>query len=164
MVEPEANGQVHTDFQQIEKVQSHLCSGCAVGAIGSGTITDIAKHACHRFELASGASVPLLAYQTANSVSAYTSNMAPTFVQGVKRTLPSRYPDALVCDLETRRDAPYAMTAAGVGDLLAAAVSFADWYLAYCLGMDATYTPLAETLMGSLGDALLELAPNMCST
>jgi glycerol dehydrogenase-like iron-containing ADH family enzyme len=37
-----------------------------------------------------------------------------------------RYPDALVCDLETLRDAPYAMTAAGVGDLLVAGVSFAD--------------------------------------
>jgi glycerol-1-phosphate dehydrogenase [NAD(P)+] len=97
-------------------------------------------------------------YQTASSVSAYTSNMAPTFADGVKRTLPSRYPDALVCDLETLRDTPYAMTAAGVGDLLAAGVSFADWCLAHSLGLDDAYTPRAETLMGPLSETLLNLA------
>jgi len=155
---PDAAGQVHTDLEQIGRVQTRLRSGCAVLALGSGTITDIAKHACHRFEQASGATVPLVVFQTANSVSAYTSNMAPTFVDGVKRTLPSRYPEALVCDLETLRDAPYAMAAAGVGDLLAAGVSFADWYLAHSLGLDPTYSPLAESLMGSLDDTLLELA------
>ncbi len=51
------------------------------------------------------------------------------------------------------------MTAAGVGDLLVAGVSFADWYLAFRLGMDEGYTPLAETMMGSLGEELLELGP-----
>jgi glycerol-1-phosphate dehydrogenase [NAD(P)+] len=50
------------------------------------------------------------------------------------------------------------MTAAGVGDLLAAGVSFADWYLAHSLGLDHAYTPLAETLMGPLSETLLNLA------
>jgi glycerol-1-phosphate dehydrogenase [NAD(P)+] len=127
-------------------------------SIGSGTITDIAKHACRRYEQTSDASIPFVVYQTANSVSGYTSNMAPTFVDGVERTLPSRYPDALVRDLETLRDAPYAMTAADVGDLLGAAVSFADWHLAHCLGLDDSYTPLAKTLMGSLDGTLLNIA------
>jgi len=159
IVEPDASGHVHTDLEQIGRVQARLVPGCAVVAVGSGTITDIAKHACHQFEQAAGESIPFVAYQTANSVSAYTSNMAPIFVRGVKRTQPSRYPDALVCDLETLRDAPFTMTAAGVGDLLAAGVSFADWYLAFRLGMDDSYTPLAETLMGSLGEDMLDLAP-----
>jgi glycerol-1-phosphate dehydrogenase [NAD(P)+] len=158
---PDATGQVHTDFGQIEHVQSRLRPGCSVLSVGSGTITDITKHACHRYEQASGKSIPFVVYQTANSVSAYTSNMAPTFVDGVKRTLPSRYPDALICDLETLRDAPYAMTAAGVGDLLGAAVSFADWHLAHGLGLDDTYTPLAERLMGPLDGGLIDLAPQI---
>ena len=96
-----------------------------------------------------------MVYQTANSVSAYTSNMAPVFVDGVKRTMPSRYPDVLVCDLETLRDAPAEMTAAGVGDLLAAFSSYADWWLAYRLGMDPTYTEFAQTLMGPLDEIFL---------
>jgi glycerol-1-phosphate dehydrogenase [NAD(P)+] len=158
VAKPDATGQVHTDLDQIQHVRSRLRPGCAVLSVGSGTITDIAKHACHRFEEDAGARIPFVVYQTANSVSAYTSNMAPTFVDGVKRTLPSRYPDALVCDLETLRDAPYAMTAAGVGDLLAAGVSFADWYLAFRLGLDDAYSPLAETLMGPLDGTLLGLA------
>jgi glycerol-1-phosphate dehydrogenase [NAD(P)+] len=158
---PDATGQVHTDFARIESVQSRLRKGSAVLSVGSGTVTDIAKHACHRFEQNSGAVTPFVVYQTANSVSAFTSNMAPTLVEGVKRTLPSRYPDALVCDLETLRDAPYAMTAAGVGDLLAASVSLADWYLAHSLGLDDSYSPLAETLLGPLDETLLTLAPRV---
>jgi glycerol-1-phosphate dehydrogenase [NAD(P)+] len=158
---PDRTGQVHTDLEQIGHVQAGLREGCAVLSVGSGTITDVAKHACHRFEQDSGARIPFVVFQTAHSVNAFTSNMALTLVDGVKRTLPSRYPDALVCDLETLRDAPYAMTAAGVGDLLAAGVSFADWRLAHSLGLDESYTPLAETMMGRLGATLEHLAPSV---
>jgi glycerol-1-phosphate dehydrogenase [NAD(P)+] len=158
VVQPDATGQVHTDLERIARVQARLHAGCAVLALGSGTVTDIAKHACFLREMDSGQPIPFVVFQTANSVSAYTSNMAPVFVDGVKRTLPSRFPDALVGDLETLRDAPKAMTAAGVGDLLAAGVSFADWYLAYRLGQDDSYTPLAESLMAGLDSALPGIA------
>ena len=151
-LEPDATGQVHTDFAQIERVKSQLRSEMAVLSVGSGTVTDVAKHACHLYQQAHSSALPFVVYQTANSVSAYTSNMAPVFMDGVKRTLPSRYPDVLVCDLETLRDAPKAMTVAGVGDLLAAFGSYADWYLAWRLGIDSTYNPFAETLMGPLDD------------
>jgi glycerol-1-phosphate dehydrogenase [NAD(P)+] len=125
-------------------------------AVGSGTVTDVAKHASYLYQQEHGcAPLPFVVYQTANSVSAYTSNMAPVFVDGVKRTLPSRYPDVLVCDLETLRDAPLAMTVAGVGDLLAAFGSYADWWLAYRLGLDSSYTEFAQTLMGPLDKILL---------
>ncbi|HWQ15822.1 MAG TPA: iron-containing alcohol dehydrogenase [Roseiflexaceae bacterium] len=155
---PDETGGVHTTMPQIAAVQSRLRPGVAVVGLGSGSVADIAKHACHRFEQDTGAHIPLVLVQTANSVSAFTSNMAPVFVDGVKRTLPSRYPDALVCDLETLRDAPYAMTAAGVGDLLAAFVSLPDWYLAHRLGMDPSYTPLPQTLMGPLDEIFLTAA------
>lgn len=154
-LEPEHGDQVHTDFTQIKRVQALLQPNTAVVSIGSGTITDIAKHACYLFEQEHGPKLPFVVYQTANSVSAYTSNMAPVFVDGVKRTLASRYPDVLVCDLETLCDAPYAMTAAGVGDLLAACSSFADWYLAHRFGLDSSYSTLPQTLTGPLGQTLL---------
>jgi glycerol-1-phosphate dehydrogenase [NAD(P)+] len=128
-------------------------------AVGSGTVTDIAKHACYVYQKEQKIDfLPFVVYQTANSVSAYTSNMAPTFVDGVKRTLPSRYPDVLICDLKTLRDAPLAMTVAGVGDLLAAFGSYADWWLAHRLGLDTTYTEFAQTLMGPLDEIFLEHA------
>lgn len=158
-LEADATGQVHTDFGRINKVLALLSPATAVLAVGSGTVTDIAKHAAYQFARQDGQRpLPFVVYQTANSVSAYTSNMAPVFVEGVKRTLPSRYPDVLVCDLETLRDAPAEMTAAGVGDLLAAFGSYADWWLAYRLGLDGTYSQFAETLMGPLDEIFLEQA------
>lgn len=149
------SGQVHTDMPHIREVQASLSRGCSVLSVGSGVVTDITKHGCFLYGQQTGESVPFVVYQTANSVSAYTSNMAPTFVDGVKRTLDSRYPDALICDLETLRDAPAEFTAGGVGDMLAVFVSFPDWYLAHALGMDSTYSELAKNLVGPLDEILL---------
>jgi len=161
-LEPDSTGQVHTDFSQINSVKARLQETSSVLSVGSGTVTDVAKHACHVYQQEQGIQpLPFVVYQTANSVSAYTSNMAPTFVDGVKRTLPSRYPDVLICDLETLRDAPHAMTVAGVGDLLAAFGSYADWWLAYRLGLDKTYTEFAQTLMGPLDEIFLEQAEGL---
>jgi glycerol-1-phosphate dehydrogenase [NAD(P)+] len=161
-LEPDSTGQVHTDFSQINSVKARLQENSSVLSVGSGTVTDIAKHACHVYQQEQGMRpLPFVVYQTANSVSAYTSNMAPTFVDGVKRTLPSRYPDMLICDLETLRDAPHEMTAAGVGDLLASFGSYADWWLAYRLGMDKSYTEFAQTLMGNLEEIFLKQAEGL---
>jgi glycerol-1-phosphate dehydrogenase [NAD(P)+] len=160
---PDESGQVHTDMPHIRLVQKSLSPGCAVLSIGSGVVTDIAKHGCFLYQQETGAKVPFVVYQTANSVSAFTSNMSPTFVDGVKRTLDSRYPDALICDLETLRDAPLEMTVGGVGDMLAVFVSFPDWYLAQRLGMDSTYSELAKNLVGPLDELLLEHAEGIRS-
>lgn len=161
-LEPDDIGQVHTDVAQINFVKARLQTKSAVLSVGSGTVTDIAKHACYVYQQEkNNQPLPFVVYQTANSVSAYTSNMAPTFVDGVKRTLPSRYPDVLICDLETLRDAPRSMTVAGVGDLLAAFGSYADWWLAYRLGLDNTYTEFAQTLMGPLDEVFLEQAEGL---
>ena len=161
-LEPDGTGQVHTDFPQINSVKARLQTNSGVLSVGSGTVTDIAKHACYTYQQEQGLQpLPFVVYQTANSVSAYTSNMAPTFVDGVKRTLPSRYPDVLICDLETLRDAPRSMTVAGVGDLLAAFGSYADWWLAYRLGLDKTYTEFPQILMGSLDEIFLEQAAGL---
>src|SRR5215211_3858759 len=161
-LEPDRTGQVHTDFAQINFVKARLQAHAGVLSIGSGTVTDIAKHACYVYQQEQNTQpLPFVVYQTANSVSAYTSNMAPTFVDGVKRTLPSRYPDVLICDLETLRDAPQAMTVAGVGDLLAAFGSYADWWLAHRLGLDNTYSEFAQSLMGPLDEIFLEQAKGL---
>jgi glycerol-1-phosphate dehydrogenase [NAD(P)+] len=158
---PDASGQVHTEMKRIQGVTQRIQPECAVISLGSGVVTDIAKHACYLVEQAGGGKIPFLVVQTANSVSAYTSNMAPVFVDGVKRTLPSRYPDALICDLQTLCDAPLEMTRAGVGDMLAAFVSLADWYLAVKLGIDPAYNPLPEALLDNLYPVLLAAAEDI---
>jgi glycerol-1-phosphate dehydrogenase [NAD(P)+] len=154
-MKPDASGQVHTDMPHIREVRACLSPGCSVLSVGSGVVTDIAKHGSFLYQEETGQQVPYVVFQTANSVSAYTSSMSPTFIDGVKRTLDSRYPDALVCDLETLRDAPHEMTSGGVGDMLAVYVSFPDWSLAHRLGMDPDYTELAKNLIGPLDELLL---------
>jgi glycerol-1-phosphate dehydrogenase [NAD(P)+] len=158
---PDKSGQVHTEMPRIKGVQARLTPGCAVLSIGSGVVTDIAKHACYLCQQETAQKIPFAEIQTANSVSAFTSNMAPTFVDGVKRTLDSRYPNALICDLETLRDAPKEMTAAGVGDMLAVFVSIPDWILANRLGLDNTYSELAKQLLGPIDEALSSCADNI---
>jgi glycerol-1-phosphate dehydrogenase [NAD(P)+] len=152
---PDQTGQVHTDMPHILAVKAHLTATTSVLSVGSGVVTDVAKHASYLFEQDNGTHVPFVVYQTANSVSAYASDMAPVFVDGVKRTLASRYPDGLVADLETLRDAPKEMTVAGVGDLLAAFISFPDWFLAQKMGFDPHYNQLPQTLMGPLDEIFL---------
>jgi glycerol-1-phosphate dehydrogenase [NAD(P)+] len=155
IAEPDASGQVHADMHHVRIVQSRLEPGAAVLSVGSGTVTDIAKHASFLKEQESGERAPLVFFPTANSVTAYSSNMAPLFVEGVKRTEPSRYPDALVADLETLADAPRDMTVAGVGDLLAFYVSQPDWYLAHRLGLGEGYNALPAALLGGLDGIVL---------
>ncbi len=48
-LEPDATGQVHTDFAQIGRVQAQIQPGMAVLSVGAGTVTDVAKHACHEY-------------------------------------------------------------------------------------------------------------------
>jgi glycerol-1-phosphate dehydrogenase [NAD(P)+] len=157
----DATGQVHTDMRRIEAVKDRLQPGTAVISIGSGTVTDIAKHACYLYQKADGEHVPFISFQTANSVSAFTSNMAPVFLRGIKRTLESCYPDALVCDLETLCDAPAAMTVAGVGDLLPIYTGYPDWYLAGRLGMEASFNEFVAELLGPIDDILLFYAQDI---
>ena len=70
-LEPDSAGQVHTDFPQINFVKAHLQANSAVLSVGSGTVTDIAKHACYVFQQEQTIQpLPFVVYQTANSVSA----------------------------------------------------------------------------------------------
>ncbi|MDP8931510.1 MAG: iron-containing alcohol dehydrogenase [Actinomycetota bacterium] len=125
-----------TTPQHISRVVGELRSGQAVLALGSGTITDITKHAVYLYESEPGRSPPLLVgVPTANSVVAYASSLAVVLKGGVKRTLPSRLPDALVLDTQTLGDAPYAYRLGGVGDCSVVMTSFADLYLASVTGM-----------------------------
>jgi len=155
LLQADEGGQVHADMRRVNWVKENLQPGSLVLAVGSGSVTDITKHACFLYQQETNQKLPFVVYQTANSVTAFTSNQAVLFVDGVKRTQSSRYPDVLICDLETLRDAPYEMTVGGVGDLLARYVSIPDWYLAYRFGMDSSYTDLPKQMLGPLDEILL---------
>ena len=80
-------------------------AGCIV-SVGSGTITDLAKDASMR-----AGDIPFVVVQTAASVNAFSDDMAVLLRDGVKRTVPSRWPDVVIVDVDVlastpARDAP----------------------------------------------------------
>lgn len=156
----DAYGLVHADFEQVERVHSALAPGMALVALGGGTVTDIAKHAAYLYD-EQHATEPRSVYiccQTANSVTAYAASMAVLLKDGVKRTVSSRYPTAILSDLRVLASAPKEMTTAGVGDCCARFVAYGDWYLASVLGLVNIYSEVPLALLDNLDVILLENA------
>ena len=152
-----AGVELHADEDAVEAAAIEAAgAGCLVG-VGSGTICDIGKAAAARV------GVPYVVVQTANSVNAFSDDMAVLLVNGVKRTTPSRWPHALVVDLEVIADAPVRLNHAGVGELVAMFTAPADWRLASLVGMDPTFDHRVVGLFRDGGDALLEAATGMAS-
>ncbi|MDQ6643752.1 MAG: iron-containing alcohol dehydrogenase [Chloroflexota bacterium] len=156
-------GLVHADFEQVHFVHKAILPGDALVALGSGTLTDIAKHAAylHDQEHIEQKNIVYICCQTANSVTAFAANMAVLLKDGVKRTIPSRYPTAIISDLRVLASAPDVMTYAGLGDCCARFVAYGDWYLASALGMVNFYSEVPLALLGNLGEVLMEHAADI---
>lgn len=149
------DGLVHADLPNVEVARTAIgAQPATVVALGSGSVCDVTKHAAYLAEQVDHASVTFVAVPTAVSVTAFTSSLAVLLVDGVKRVRPSRFPDAVVCDLETLMAAPSALTRAGLGDCCARFVSYGDWYLAHELGLVDLYS---ETPLALMGEELDEL-------
>jgi glycerol-1-phosphate dehydrogenase [NAD(P)+] len=147
--------ELHADAEAIaDAVAASRGAGILV-SVGSGTICDIAKEASRELDL------PHVVVQTANSVNAFSDDMAVLLIHGVKRTVPSRWPDALVVDLTVLADAPPALNRAGVGELTAMFTAPADWRLAAAVGLDPTWDRRVVNLFRDGADALLEAAPHV---
>src|SRR5437588_282335 len=100
-LEHDEYGLVHAEFEDVEGILWGLEPGTALIALGSGTVTDIAKHAAYLYDQQHPEQSPIvyICIPTANSVTAYAANMAVLLKDGVKRTFPSRYPTAIISDL-----------------------------------------------------------------
>ena len=72
--------------------------------------------------------------QTADSVNGFADPFSVLLRDGVKRTTPTRWPDALVIDPTVLASAPAEMNVSGLGDQMAMFTATADWYLASLLG------------------------------
>jgi glycerol-1-phosphate dehydrogenase [NAD(P)+] len=151
------DGGLHADAAAIAEVVSAAAGAGCVVAVGSGTICDIAKEASRTID------APFVVVQTANSVNAFSDDMAVLLINGVKRTMPSRWPDVLVIDLTILADAPAALNRAGVGELAAMFTAPADWRLAEVFGMDPTWDRRVVDLFRSGATALQDAAPRATS-
>lgn len=141
--------ELHADAAALAEADAALAGAAVAVSIGSGTITDIVKDASFR------AGIPFVAVQTAVSVNAFSDDMAVLLRDGVKRTVPSHWPDALIVDLQVIADAPAVMNRAGFGELTAMFTAPADWYLATAVGADDSYDPDVVALFRDRGERLL---------
>lgn len=118
-------------------------------SVGSGVIGDLGKW------LAGDRELPFVVVGTAASMNGYASaNVAPT-LNGLKSLVRARPPVAVLADPRVIAGAPYEMTAAGLGDILAKSVSSADWRLNHILFGDY-YCPRAVGLIEQIEPLYME--------
>ncbi|MBC7518742.1 MAG: iron-containing alcohol dehydrogenase [Microbacteriaceae bacterium] len=142
------HGHLLADDESIDCAAIAVAEADCVVTIGGGTITDIGKVATSRRE-----NLPLIVVQTAASVDGFTDNVSVILRNGVKRTIPSRWPDVVIADTTTISEAPEAMNSAGLGEVLSLYTAPADWQLAAQFGLDTTFhqTP-RDLLLAFAGD------------
>lgn len=148
--------ELHADEAASAELDRYMAGvGCVV-SVGSGTITDLAKDASMR-----AGGIPFVVVQTAASVNAFSDDMAVLLRDGVKRTVPSRWPDIVIADDDVLASTPHTMHLAGFGELCSMFTAPGDWYLATAIGMDASYDPEIVALFREGADGVLDSAARL---
>jgi len=139
---------VHASQSTLEKIKHSLAAfdfaSTAFVALGSGTITDLLKHAL--YEMAPCDNL-FICIPTALTVTAYTSHFSVIDINGIKRTRPSQNSQAVFWIEPLLQAAPMRLTRAGYGDLLACFCAQGDWFLAHKLGIAKSYNETAHQMM-----------------
>ncbi len=116
----------------------------AVIAVGSGVLNDTAKIlAAHRH-------VPDLIVGTAPSMDGFGSGSSSMERGGLKVSMESKCPDAVIGEASVLASSPAHMIRSGIGDMLAKHVSIVEWKIAEVLVGD----PFCGTVAGIVRDSL----------
>lgn len=121
------HGLLHADETAVSFVESHMGHPDLLLAVGSGTIHDITRFVATTYHL------PFVSIPTAASVDGFLSSIAAMTWQGIKKSFPAKPPIALVADSTVLANAPYRLTASGVGDLLGKYICLFDWKVSHLL-------------------------------
>lgn len=142
---------LHADEPVLATAAEAVAGADCVVTVGSGTITDIGKVATDR-----AGGLPLVVVQTAASVDGFTDNVSVVLRDGVKRTIPSRWPDVILTDVDVVAGAPSELNLAGFGEMMSTFCAPADWRLAAATGVDDGFHPAVTDLLGSLSGDLTD--------
>lgn len=148
---------LHADDYVLDRATESVRDAQLVVTVGGGTVTDVGKWACSR----GSRLIPLVVVQTAASVDGFTDDVSVVLRNGVKRTLPTRWPDVVVADLGVIADAPPVMNRAGYGEMLSMFTAPADWFLASRLGLDPSFHDAPVTLLGIAGKGMETWSPGV---
>jgi glycerol-1-phosphate dehydrogenase [NAD(P)+] len=123
-----------------DRLAVELPAGDVLVAVGSGVVNDLSKW------IAGERRVPYAVYATAASMNGYSAaNVAPA-VGGVKTLFRARAPAAIAADPVVIENAPFELTASGLGDAIAKPVSTADWLVNHRLLGEEFSRPVAEII------------------
>jgi glycerol-1-phosphate dehydrogenase [NAD(P)+] len=118
-------------------------------AAGSGVVSDLTKwmaYECGR---------PYVAVATAASMNGYAAaNVAPS-IKGIKSLVRAQAPAAIMASPRVIAAAPYEMTAAGIGDVIAKPVSVSDWCVNHIL-LDEHFCPVCADAISAIEPMYLE--------
>lgn len=154
LVISEPDSIVHCTPEIAAKIQARFEGVDCVVGVGSGTICDLNKYAT--FYADQENPLPLIIVQTALSVNAFSDNSSVMLINGVKRTVHSRYPTILIIDLDIVTAAPPEMNVSGYGDLIATWTAPVDWYLGYTIGMGGNFHTAPSDMIRTQCERLLE--------
>jgi len=125
-------------------------------AVGSGVINDTGKI------LASAKNVPNIIVATAPSMDGFASATSSMERSGLKVSLNSKCPDAVIGEAEILAKAPVHMIRSGIGDMLAKYVSIAEWQIANLVVGDFYCETIAQIVANAL-DLCVKAAPKAVS-
>ena len=149
-------GELHASHHHLDGLRPLLRkrSDDLIITLGSGSLTDLVKHALFLEGIAS----PFITVPTALTVTAFTSSFAVLDFHGAKRTLVSRPVTAAFWVAPFLESAPTRMSRAGYGDLLARFIAYGDWFLGYRLGVMDRYDEIPYRLMEPFVEGIRENA------
>jgi glycerol-1-phosphate dehydrogenase [NAD(P)+] len=133
---------LHADETTLDAAAEAVKGADLIITIGSGTMTDVGKMAATR-----NGGIPQIVVQTAASVDGFTDNVSVIVRNGVKRTVPSRWPTVVLADTTTIGTAPRELNTSGFGEAISLFTAPADWYLANLVGLDSTFHPASMAML-----------------
>ena len=137
----------------IEKVQEHLEGIDLIIGIGSGVIQDLCKYVSFYSK------IPYMIVATAPSMDGYASTGAAMILKGMKETVSTGLPVAIIADVDVLKNAPLEMIKAGYGDIIGKYSALNDWKLSHLINdeyfcqyiYDTTYKMIENTLSAAEG-------------
>ncbi len=138
----------------IAVVERDLGDADLIISIGSGVLQDLCKYISHKHQ------VPYMVVATAPSMDGYASTGAAMILKGMKETVASGLPRAIIADTKVLKDAPMEMIQAGYGDIIGKYSSLCDWKLAHIVN-DETLCPYIYTITYQMIEAVIGTAKGL---
>ena len=120
----------------------------SVIAVGGGVLNDTCKI------IAAAKKVPDIIVATAPSMDGFASASSSMERSGLKISLNSKCPEAVIADPEILIHAPKRMILSGIGDILAKYVSIVEWEIAHILIGDFYCKTIADIVKDSLAQCV----------